>query len=327
MKKIILILAIAGVIFTIHSCKKNALENQVPNNDEMITNSQKVIALIKDFKSKMENNLKSGEMITSDSAVWYLEATLNYQYAHPDSLTAEYFTEKSFFTITVDAAGLVSIDEVQTVYGLMEDTLLAQYGAILNSYKVVSFSDVAMDSVVGNTGYMSVTNGFGVDPPRNYVPFDEDDDWIWGTLGEEYGDPPAGKCDGTEVGISDGSNELRWRLNNPMPVPGEQIFYTDLVTLEATGWDFEDENGNPRLYVGWNYPEDNCLTNDTLTYYLNQSDDIIYTYDYNGGLRPPTKDFVRVEIIDDLKLEWQNDQYYHLYYVTYGIPNSAPSGE
>jgi len=75
---------------------------------------------------------------------------------------------------------------------------------------------------------------------------------------------------------------------------------------------------NPRLYVGWDYPEDNCLTNDTLTYYLIQSHEIIN--DYNEGLRPPGKNFVSVYIIDDLAFNQDHGWHYHLYQVTYGIP-------
>ncbi len=320
MKKIIIILAVAGVIFTIHSCKKNAMEKPTTENEQMLSRSQKVIALIRQFDAKLKNNLKSGEMITADSAVWNMEASLNYNYAISDSSAANLLVKKSFYSITVDANQMVLMDDVTTVYWQMDDTLNIQYNGIANPVKHVVFSDVTMDSVVGTTGYLSVATGFGLDLPRNYVPFAEDDDWIWGTLGG----PLAGKCDGTEVGVSDGSNELQWRLNNPMPVSGEQIFYTDLETLWTNGWDFLDSNGNERLYVGWDYPEDNCLTNDLLTYYLQQSDDIIYTYDYDGGLRPPGKDFVRLEIIDDLAFNENQSWFYHLYLVTYGIPTQAP---
>jgi len=324
MKKIIIILAIAGVAFTIHSCKKNTMEKPVNENDQMLSRSQKVVALIQKFDAKIKGNLKSGEMITADSAVWNMEASLNYNYAISDSSAANLLVKKSFYTIDVNAGQMVSMDDVTTVYGQMDDTLNIQYNGITNTVKHVAFADVNMDSVVGTTGYLSVTTGFGVDLPRTYVPFAEDDDWIWGTLMEEYGEPPAGKCDGTEVGVSDGSDELQWRLNNPMPVPTQQIFYTDLVTLETTGFDFTDENVNARLYVGWDYPQQNCLTNDTLTYYLNQSDDIIYTYDYDGGLRPPDKDFVRVKIIDDLLYRSSGNYYLHYYFVTYGKPCQAP---
>ena len=128
------------------------------------------------------------------------------------------------------------------------------------------------------------------------------------------------------IGVSDGSNELQKRLNNPLLVPGEQIYFTDLITLWVTGFDFTDENSDPRLYIGWDYPVNNCLTNDTLTYYLWQSDDIIYTYQYLGGLRPLNKSFVRLEILDDVVVSGGGFNF-HQYLVTYGIPTLVPPGD
>jgi hypothetical protein len=167
---------------------------------------------------------------------------------------------------------------------------------------------------------MSITAGFGFNWLMNtYWGFNEDDDWIWGTLSEDYGVPPMGKCDGTQIGVSDGSNELAWRLNNPLVQPAQPLIYTDLVTLSADGFYFEDA-GVARIFVGWDYPTDECLTNDTLTYFLIQADDIINTYDYEGGLRPANKSFINIEIKDRLAMYDFSGWHYHEYLVTYGIP-------
>lgn len=64
-----------------------------------------------------------------------------------------------------------------------------------------------------------------------------------------------------------------------------------------------------------------------MTYYLNQSDDIIYTLKTNGGLRPTDKAFVRVYILDELVLLPNNNgQHLHYYFVTYGAPTNVPPG-
>ena len=297
------------------------MEKPTTENDQMLTRSQKVIALIQKFDTKLKGNLKAGEMITADSAVWNMEASLNYNYAIPDSSAASFLVKRSFYTIGVDANHMVSMDDVTTVYGQMDDTLNIQYNGITNPVKHVAFSDVTMDSVVEATGYLSVATGFGLDLPRNYVPFAEDDDWIWGTLGS----PLAGKCDGTEIGVSDGSNELQWRLNNPMPVPEEQIYgYTDIVTEYATGMEYTDSNGNPRLYIDYTGTINACIENNDLTYYLGQSDDIIYTYQDQGGERPTGKDFIKVEITDEVIVDYENSTYLHFYKIRYGIPYYVP---
>lgn len=74
--------------------------------------------------------------------------------------------------------------------------------------------------------------------------------------------------------------------------------------------------------MGWNYPAQNCLTADTLNYYLLQSHMIINNY--NEGLRPQGKEFSHVEITDDL-IPWVGMQrYFHNYKVTYGVKIPLP---
>ena len=286
----------------------------------MIKRSRKVASLIENFKGKMEFDLKSGESISLDSAVWNMEATLNYDYADPDSASALFITRKSVYTLDIDANEFVTLTDVQTVYDLMEDTLEMQFLDLINTVKIIVMCDVSVDSTDSNKAYLTLTNGFGLDLPTQYDPFDEDDDWIWGTISG----PLAGKCDGSDS-TSDGSNELQKRLNNPLLVPGEQIFYTDIETPERTGEDFLDENGAPRLYVGWDYPQHNCLDNDTLTYYLWQSDEIIHNYSSEGGLRPANKSFVSLEIIDTMIYKSGGyTKHLHYYKVTYGKPTTVP---
>ena len=324
MKKLILSIFVAITVIGYTACKKD-INNQLPNQqqeNEMMKRGKKVASLIQNFKEKMDSDLKSGTDISLDSAIWNMEASLNYDFAQPDSASLNFITRKSVYTLTIDANQLSSITDVETVYGSMEDTLVMQYNALSNTVKIVVMSDVSLDSTDGTTAYISVTNGFGLDLPSAYTPFAEDDDWIWGTLGG----PLAGKCDGTMIGVSDGSNELQKRLNNPLLVPGEQIYFTDLITLWVTGFDFTDENSDPRLYIGWDYPVNNCLTNDTLTYYLWQSDAIIHTYDSEGGLRPFNKSFVRLEIRDDVIVSSSTFNF-HQYLVTYGIPTLVPPGD
>lgn len=299
----------------VFSCKKDTIEQQQTQEDEQMMRSKKVIALIHNFEQKMNDALKSAETISLDSAVWCIEASLNYNYADPANATGEYSINSFTYTFSVNENSEVLLSDVQTIYEQMENDLVNNQKSSDNV--VLAFSDISVDSLVGGTAYMSGTNGSSSGLPRSYIAID--DDWYWGTLGG----PLVGNCLGTDS-TSDASNELEWRLNNPLPAPTEQIFYTDLETPEIFGEDFLDENDYPRLYIGWNYPYDDCLTIDTLTYYLNQSDDIIYTYKPNGGLRPTTKDFVKV-IIDDALLFSQNySAHYHLYKVTYGIPTVAP---
>lgn len=292
----------------------------------MQLHNNKIISLIQQFEEKMHSSFKSGEMIDIDSAVWNMEALQNYGYAYPDSSTKEFIHKKSYYTIPIDVYSKVLMSDVQVVNSLMEDTLAYQLSQFPEEVKCMKFWDVTTDSIVGSTAFLSAVGGYGLNLTGPYYGFDNDDDWLWGTLGQEYGTPPLGKCDGTMVGVSDGSDELQWRLNNPAFQSGEPIyFFTDLETLETTGFDWDDIGGVYPLYVGWDYPEDNCLTDVMLTDYLMNSDDIINTYDYEGGLRPAGKTFESVYIRDELLL-LPNSQGKHLHYylVTYGIPSFIP---
>lgn len=305
------------MLITVTSCKK---ESMVEKPNEMIPHDNKVLTLIKQFDEKLNSSFKSDEKIEADSAVWNIEALQNYTLAYPDSAAKDSKVIKTTYTVPVDANGMILMTDVQVVYDLLETDLITSLDLIESEVKYIRFSDVALDSIIGGTAYMSITAGFGFNWLMNtYWCFGADDDWIWGTLSEDYGVPPLGKCDGTQIGVSDGSNELAWRLNNPLVQPAQPLIYTDLVTLSADGFYFEDA-GVARIFVGWDYPTDECLTNDTLTYFLIQADDIINTYDYEGGLRPANKSFINIEIKDRLAMYDFSGWHYHEYLVTYGIP-------
>lgn len=245
MKKLNLCIIVILLMVGLLSCKKDTIDQQQTQEDKAVMRSKKVIALIHNFEQKMNDALKSGETISLDSAIWNIEASLNYNYADPEEAVGEYSFSKSSYLLEVDANGEVSMGDVQSVYALMEQDL----GNDLKSGndEVIIFSDVALDSISGGTAYLSGTNGYSSGIARSYTPID--DNWYWGTLGQEYGNPLLGNCAGTDT-TSDASDELQWRLNNPMPVPTQQIFYIDLVIEETFGDDFTDSNGYPRLYEG-----------------------------------------------------------------------------
>jgi len=319
MKKYIVIIIFAVMAIGVTSCKKDNTNKPVNQEDELMARSKKVISLIKNFDGKINSNLKSGEVMGIDSAVWCLEALQNFEYANPGEATKEFKTVKSNYTLDLDANGIALFSDVQAVYAQMEETLTLQLSQIPGDEKVVHFSDVALDSIEGSTAYLSTTLGFGYTWLLNmYWPFNTSDNWYWGTLGQEYGNTLLGKCDGTQYGVSDASDELQWRLNNPVVAPANPYKLISLQTEYTDGTSYIGPNGEPRLYVGWDYPEDNCLTHDMLTNYLLQSHYIIN--DYAEMLRPEGKTFASVNITDDLMLlPYNQGEHFHNYAVTYGI--------
>ena len=116
MKKFLLSIFVISLMVGVYSCKKDS-NQQIPNQQqdgEMMMRSKKVIALIHNFEQKMNDALKSGETISLDSAIWNMEASLNYTYADPEEAIGVYSFSKSNYTLEVDANGEVTMgDDIQ----------------------------------------------------------------------------------------------------------------------------------------------------------------------------------------------------------------------
>ena len=295
------------------SCKKDNNNINDYSGNQTLQNNKNVIELIQTFENKLTNTYKSGETMELDSAVWNMEALQNYSYSNIEASLTEVSFEKTQYTLTVDENNNTLLSDVQQVYTEMVTTLSTQ---ISNENAEMVFVDVNTDSVVGTTAYLSATAGIGTRLILGiYQGFTSVDNWIWGTLGEGPNNPPAGKCDGTQYGVSDGSNEIQRRLNYPVLQSGERIyFYTGIEHEETMGYFWYDTNGFPMLFVGYN--ENDCITYDMMEYYLINSHNII-----NGGLNPDPNNlsFVAVEIIDQCFVG--DLEFFHLYEVTYGIPS------
>ena len=315
MRTMAVLVLLTGLLIV--ACKKDEpVQVKQNTNTGLDDHSTKVLALIKTFDTKMNSTLKGDELIELDSVIWNVEALQNYSYAFPDSSTRDFLVFSDTYTLSIDQNQMVLLSDVQALQSQMESDYLDHYNSINEVEKVLHFCDVALDSVLGSTAYISATHGFGLTfLLGSYPPFSEDDDWIWGTLGEEYGNPPAGKCDGTMQGVSDGSNELVWRLNYS---PATGIYkpggYSDLITIEVEPDDFEGQ-----IYVDETYTLDNCLYNENLQFYLLEADEIIHNSS-PLGVKPTGKNFVSIEIVDTWGGPMGNPFYCHYYYITYGVP-------
>jgi len=337
MKNFKLILSFAIVLaITMYSCKKDLSEPHHSPENELMTHSQKVLSLIRAFDNKLESSLKTGGLITLDSAVWYTEALQNYEYAHPDSGSQDFIVFKSQYTLAVSPGGLVLMDDVETLYGLMEVQFLADIAVVSDPVKFLVIADVALDSTVGNTAHISVSNGLGVGEIIIYDPFEEEDDWIWGT--GHPSDPLAGKCDTTEIGESDGSNELADRLNNPNMSSPPPAGYTDVETVNINYMNcyFKNPLNIDRVFNTLSYYF--CIEDDAMNDYLDKYDYIIYHFNdtendgdehnifvFNGeGARPVGKNFISVEIED--AFNYDSQRLSHFLHISYGIPYYDPAG-
>lgn len=329
MKKIIIYtLLFSSCLLVFNNCKKSE-ENIDSLNSKVSAEKNPVIQKIDSFRDKMNSSLKSGGSMSVDSSIWYLEALINYDIAYPDSSAKYSESFYSNYTVPVGTNGLVTESDVQLVYNQMLDSISYQLSLINNDVKFLVFADIKLDRIENNTAYYVGGFGYGFQFILNtYWPFNDDDDWIWGTITGPF----SGMCDGTEIGVSDGSNELEWRINNPA-ADSPPVTYSNIETVEVYFLNcyYEEPPELHRVYEN----DDNlyCLHDTELTELIQHAHYIIYDYNeiWNDdswaiivadgeGARPDGKDFINISIIDNFISSTQGVTYYHQYFITYGTP-------
>jgi hypothetical protein len=64
-------------------CSKSDEITTKPNQQQLSAFDLKINTMVKDFKTKMNSDLKSGEIMCMDSAIWYINTTINATYGNP----------------------------------------------------------------------------------------------------------------------------------------------------------------------------------------------------------------------------------------------------
>jgi hypothetical protein len=296
----------------VYSCKKEQEPMTNPVDQAQLEKSQQIIRQIEGFDTKLNSNLKSGESISVDSLVWYTEALENYNHARPDLAYENFVVNKTTYTVTHNN-GSLSLTDAADVYANMQTDLANEMADLEGSDNYLKLTDVALDSVQGNTAFLSASRVLGLRLVASiYEPFDEDDDWYWGY--------DLGKCDGTMAGVSDASNEIQRRMNNPWVVPLENYRFI-LNTLETIEVDvFYNREFEFRLFGGFGYGYYFCVSDEYLTYYLEQSH-LIFT-DPAEGIVPNNKQLYHISIDDRSYLDGSYTS--HGYFATYGEVTLIP---
>lgn len=244
MKKVRFISVAAFVVAVVtlsifNSCSKQEVGDKVvagkqvilSDHDKMINNA------IKTFRAKVnyirENpGYKSGEVLEADSAVWYLEATINFSHAFPNDYYGQMQIDTSYITLTWNNDGKVDMNELALKYDQMKEAVSNAYynsgfdekGLVLVDLTEETFkSDEITVKVVTVTGEKtnSTPPDFGIDGP-----FVEGDDWWYGEN--------EGKCN-QPVYSSDAAKELMIAMNEFIPDPNGNYFFIHLFQIEKTG--------------------------------------------------------------------------------------------
>nr|NQU91908.1 hypothetical protein [Bacteroidota bacterium] len=180
MKNSILFLIAFSLIMI--SCKKENTDTPEMGNPE-----NNVETLILNFKNKLENHLKDGTVYSADSAVWYVEALLNYTYGFA---TAQYCTfENDSVDIILNTNGNngYSIQELAEVYEYLEENVLANKPEGTYIFAI----DVSL-TVNNNTTTFYAGTGYAKQLFSNFKSAEDTSGyWFWGEMlgmcGPDYG--------------------------------------------------------------------------------------------------------------------------------------------
>lgn len=301
MKKITLYLFVALAIV---SCKK---ENTAPQQQHQPP--KKTETLILDFKQKLENHLKDGTAYSADSAVWYVEALLNYTHGNASVVCQNFTVDTVETTVNNTGTNGFTLTQLAQVFETIESGVLAHQPVGTNIYAIDLYAYPAGNLTVfaSRTAYATPRNTFkSLADTSGY--------WYWGI---ELG--MCGSDSGLYVGM-DATDIIEDYLNNQ--VQGD--YFTDLETDGASYWDFYYDPNFPfnipyllpyRLFTALGPYQEVllfCMPPDLIHYYCGPNG-IQYIIE---DLRPPRKTFAYC-VVDHGATETMT---MHGVTITYGIP-------
>ncbi|MBI9039473.1 MAG: hypothetical protein JEY97_15185 [Bacteroidales bacterium] len=255
-----------------NSCSKQeiaekpvAAQQEIKMSDEDIN----VLKKIKTFKQKVKCNkenrdLKMGEIMCIDSAIWYLESTINYNYGHPDVKYNNIFNYTDSVNLNLDANGNATFGDVIVLYDIIIDKISNFYYDISGNQKNFIIIDIYETELQNVQMELIFTASVGSGWEYFIEVFDETDYWYYGYY--------EGKC-GPYSGNSgeDAATNILDKIHYYQPVfdpgPGYSVIYTDVETIISN----EEFDLNPSFFRN---PEDPEIDN-YLDYYMFYASSIV----------------------------------------------------
>ena len=322
-KLLYLIFSITAILIIMHSCKKDRIIDQQNNESVYSVEAMTVWHKLVNFKSRMESSYKNNEPMTSDSALWYLEALYNVQYGYPDTAFRRFSVDTSYYQIPYNANQLHDFTDVTTAYNQMINNLTYQLDQIESEFKYLYIADLSIIDSSGSNLSLQLISKIGVNIWVLYQPFCDTDNYLYGNM--------KGKCDYTYKGKFDAGEILEGRLNSPNFVPSGMGKFYSVITADAWYWEYPTNTnpyGNYEIFQELGDTTPPCLEYYKLQYYLPRAHDILYNTIGNGGERPETLVFGSVDIKSKDSLEFVGfdtiHHYSHYYVIDYGERQYMP---
>jgi len=140
------------------------------------TDSQNIEALILDFKDKLDNHLKDGTTYAADSAVWYVEALLNYTYGDASTPCINPTMDTVERSLNSTGANGYTLQQLAEVYDDIKDEVMANEPENSHVYAINLFAYPA-----GNLTVFATHTAYATNHNSSYKSLaDTAGYWYWG---------------------------------------------------------------------------------------------------------------------------------------------------
>lgn len=324
-------LSLAVLLFAavIYSCSKQDQTEPTSSATEISQSKADILIenKIKAFKGKMEflrenPSYKSGETMSVDSAVWYMEALSNYNYSHSGKIYDEFMLD-SFSIILPTNNDEIQLNDMLVAYDEMINSLSEYYSLIQAEDKYLIANDVSLNSMETGMTTLDIVAGFGIDQATGTNNLFDKEWW--------YGDY-AGDCDFNLQG-TDAAEQIEDKILLRKGTPHPNIRYTDVQTFEIFAWDYENTEDlipGDNMYDFWmfhmfdpyagGWPNVHyCVSVEEMNFYLLAAEYIL-SHDQPQFVRPPGKTLMTIDIRGESSYTQDGTTAIHWAIVSYGIP-------
>ena len=236
MKRLYLLLVtllVASMAITTVSCKKEQTATDTAQGEA-------TLARIMDFKQQVDYykanpDVKDGEAVTLDEAIWNIEALFNLTYSYPELSYGRTETADTVLYLPVGADNTVLLTDLTVFYGHMYEVISDIYHSIELDSKQFIILDVELGERLGSQQAVRLHSvqgsAKGIQPPTPqpvvWAPFAEGPAWYYGEDG--------GMINGMLEGQMDATDTLANKLNAilvPKAPHGQAYIYTEIRKKE-----------------------------------------------------------------------------------------------
>src|SRR6056297_1564078 len=200
--KIVLLTTAIASFLAIFSCTDSeTLDSpEVQTKDQIVVNN--IMKFLDDIQEvRLHPETKSSDAISIDSAVWYIEAAINYTSTNPISSKDSKFNKKAYSQNVPVNNGEISYADIQNVYDTFLDSI-----ETIQDVNEIYIADIFIDGNNGSSVKLNLALGITTSSTKSSITRPTTYDWYWAGL--------AGRCDGSGLGVgNDAATVINSYLN------------------------------------------------------------------------------------------------------------------